>query len=100
MYFMHDIMHNHNDKNAAVILSNIAEAMSKTSRLVIAEWIVRDQNAQQQACFTDWTMLMTTSGIERSLPQWTALLGGAGLRIVKVWFPREEGQSVIEAMLK
>lgn len=98
---MHDIIHDHNDENATIILKHTAAAMSAESRLLIADWVIRDANAQLTACYTDWTMMLLTSGgMERSLSQWKALLDGAGLEIVKVWEPREEGQSVIEAKVK
>ena len=98
---MHDVIHDHNDANAAIILAHTAQAMAKDSKLLTADWVIRDQNAQKQACSTDWQMMMVTSGgMERSLSQWTSLLEDARLKINRVWSLREEGQSVIEAMMK
>ena len=65
---MHDVIHDHNDANAAIILTHTAQAMSKSSKLLIADWVIRDRNAQKQACSTDWQMMMVTSGgMERSM---------------------------------
>ena len=99
-HFMHDIIHDHDDEKASIILRHTAQSMAQTSRLLIAEWVIRDQNAQKTACSTDWIMMLLTSGgMERSLSHWTSLLEGEGLQIVKVWNGQEEGQSVIEAVL-
>lgn len=74
--------------------------MSYESILLVYEFVLRDKFAQRRAALIDWTMLMHAGGIERSLSQWTELLPRAGLKIVKIWSPEGEGESVIEAKLK
>ena len=71
--------------------------MAPESRIILVEWVPREQYAQIQACTTDLVMALTTSGgKERSLAQWNGLLGGVGLEVVRAYEGKWEGEGVIE----
>ena len=72
------------------------------SKLILGELILRNTRTLLLAAGFDLQMMALHSGMERSERQWRALLGGAGLEVVKVSFPREHGngEGIVEAMRK
>lgn len=89
------------DSEARVILQHAADAMKKGySRLLINEWVLSDTNSSLLAAMMDINMMCLFAGTERTRSQWDALLGSAGLKIVKLWGPGQETESLIEAVLE
>lgn len=81
-----------------VILQILASAMLEDSRLLIMDDVMEDP-PNRLAAMLDFTML-GFGGKERTLEDWTRVLGAAGLRIASI--SRGEGEwktlSVIECV--
>ncbi|KAL8936525.1 MAG: hypothetical protein Q9216_004888 [Gyalolechia sp. 2 TL-2023] len=100
-YYLRNIFHDWPDSNARVILQHTAEAMKKGySRLLINEWVLSDMNSSLLPAVMDINMMCLFAGTERTRSQWDALLSSAGLKIVKLWGPGQESESLIEAVLE
>ncbi|KAJ5100560.1 O-methyltransferase [Penicillium angulare] len=100
VYFYHHILHDWSDPYCLRILEQVAAAMTPDfSKLLVHEIIVSDQNAAQFQAQFDMTMMAFNSGIERTRQQWQTLLESAGLTVVGVWDPVDEGgDGIVEAM--
>lgn len=100
-YYFRNIFHDWPDSEARVILQHTADAMAKgVSRVLINEWVLSDTNASIKSAQMDINMMCLFSGTERTRSQWDALLGRAGLKIVKIWGPDRETECLIEAVLE
>lgn len=97
---MHHIIHDWSNEHAKTILDNVAQAMNSDSRLLLHDFVLPDQDSPLRASLFDATMMLLLSGMERTHDQWESLLGGSGLCIEKVWYPRSNSEAVIEARLK
>lgn len=100
VYFYHHILHDWSDPYCRRILEKVAAAMTPGfSKLLVHEIIVADEKAAQFQAQFDMTMMAFNSGIERTRPQWQALLESAGLTVVGVWDSVDEGgDGIVEAM--
>ncbi|KAF2121669.1 O-methyltransferase [Lophiotrema nucula] len=103
IYYLRNVLHNHYDKRSQVILRQIVDAMSPTSRVLIGEMILPSSTTAGTdpfPFFMDINMFME-GGLERSEQQWAELLGEVGLKIDKIWrLPDNPVQSTIEASLR
>ncbi|KAI4157937.1 MAG: hypothetical protein L6R39_000569 [Caloplaca ligustica] len=100
-YYFRNIFHDWPDSDAGVILQHTADAMKKGySRLLINEWVLSDTNSSFLPAAMDINMMCLFSGMERTRSQWDALLGRVGLKIIKLWGPGQETESLIEAVLE
>ncbi|KAI4181167.1 MAG: hypothetical protein L6R41_006781 [Letrouitia leprolyta] len=99
-YYFRNIFHDWPDKDARVILQHTADAMKKGySRILINEWVLSDTNSSVLSTLMDINMMCLFAGTERTRSHWDALLGSAGLKIVKVWDLGPDTESLIEAVL-
>ncbi|KAJ6035868.1 O-methyltransferase [Penicillium herquei] len=100
VYFYHHILHDWSEPYCLRILKQVVAAMTPGfSKLLIHEIIVSDQNAAQFQAQFDMTMMAFNSGIERTRKQFQTLLESAGLTVVGVWDPVDEGgDGIVEAM--
>ena len=84
-YLMKSVLHNWDDERAARILGRVAAAMHSRARLLIVERVVpmtlSTQPADQEVMRSDLNMLVGCGGRERTLAEFEALLGKAGLRL-------------------
>lgn len=69
------------------------------SRILINEWVLSDTNSSVLSTLMDINMMCLFAGTERTRSHWDALLGSAGLKIVKVWDLGPDTESLIEAVL-
>ncbi|KAJ5675961.1 S-adenosyl-L-methionine-dependent methyltransferase [Penicillium macrosclerotiorum] len=100
IYYFHFVLHDWPDEMAIEILRNTASAMEPGySKLIINELILPDIQCSLFDAGLDINMMNLHSGIERSESQWTSILNGAGLEVVKFWYNPGEGPGVIEAIL-
>ena len=70
------------------------------SRLLIHELILPDVGASSFQSMLDLTMMAFNSGMERSQQQWNTLLEGAGFEVVRFWLPEDDGDGIVEAIVK
>jgi hypothetical protein len=95
------ILHDWSDDDSRKILRHIAKAMKKGySKLIIEEFILGNTNCAMLPAMWDWVMMVFCNSMERTADQWTQLLGSAGFKVLKLWYPPGDGQGVIEAELE
>lgn len=104
-YLLGNVLHDWPEKQAKLILGSLHKAMSKRSRLLIWENVMPEINASKLSAVMDLTMMAGLAGLERTLPQFEALLDQTGFKIVKTWVPEGSqinsgGQALIEATIK
>lgn len=99
IYFMRHVLHDWPDAEAEAILKRTAEAMDKASVLLIDEKVLPDVGTSTAAAGLDLVMMMTYSAQERTLRNWNALLGRAGLRLEYMdRYYEDGGDSVLMAV--
>ena len=97
LYLLKDIIHDWDDVRAALILQNVRRAMRPDARLLVIESMIPPGNEPFRGKLVDITMLVLTGGRERTEPEYTRLLHGAGLRLNRA-IPLKSGASVLEAL--
>lgn len=82
------VVHDWDDERSIAILSRIREAMPPHGRLFLVEPVLAEDTAglaaQQVTLMSDLNMMVCTGGRERTLAEFTALLGAAGLELTGV----------------
>ncbi|OAA60532.1 O-methyltransferase [Niveomyces insectorum RCEF 264] len=102
IYYLCQILHNYPDHLCQTILKRVAEAMSRSSRLLIVDAVLPAQTeigGDMAGYLIDFVGL-AIGGKERTEKEITALLDAEGLDLVKVWGGTTSYQSVVEARLK
>jgi predicted O-methyltransferase YrrM len=97
LYLLKFIVHDWDDARAIKILQRCREAMNPGARIVIVEMLVGPVSDPGLGALMDMNMLANSPGQERSLEEYDALLGAAGLMRVAVR-TTSSPQSVIEAV--
>lgn len=101
VYFCHHILHDWSDDKCLEILRSIKSAMRpEYSKLLLNEMILPDTGCHPFAVDADMTMMVTTGGMERSKAQWKTLLEAAGFQIVQFWVDEEDGDGIVEAVIR
>jgi len=95
-YLLKMILHDWNDERAAKILATCRAAMAPGSKLVIVERVIPPGNGPHLAKHLDLMMLVFFGSKERTEPEFSALLAGAGFRLDAVR-PAQFGLAVLEA---
>jgi O-methyltransferase domain len=89
-YFLRNVLHDWPDKQCAIVLSNLCEAMAPESMLLISEALMPETNVPFYNCAADLNMMAAFSAMDRTEAQFRKLIEGCGFEIVKVWKPTEE----------
>jgi SAM-dependent methyltransferase len=90
------IIHDWDDQQSLLILSNCARALRPNGRVVLVEMVVPDDDRPSWAPLTDLNMLAVLPGRERTVGEYRDLLGRAGLRLDRIT-PTAAQFSVIDA---
>jgi len=102
LYILSHVIHDWSEDQCLTILRNCHSAMSSNpdsaSRLLVVEMVLPEGNAFHPGKILDMTMLATTSGQERSEPEYRALLAKAGFNLTRV-IPTRSLVSIVEAEL-
>jgi len=96
VYMLKKVIHDWNDKQAAVILRNCRDAMTPHGKVLIAETIIPAGNEPNPIKLIDANMLAVTGGLERTRAEYASLLAAAGLRLERV-ISTSQPISVLEA---
>ena len=96
LYIMKMILHDWNDEKSRQILSNVAKAMSKSSRLLIIEGVIPEGNTPHPGKFMDLNMMAMTGGKERTETEWKEMISSCGLKCSKVIHTHHPLFSIIE----
>lgn len=87
-------MHDWSDEKCRKILSNLIEAMSPHSRILITEQIYLNPPTELPAQMD--LIMLSLGGKERTKQDWYALTAGVGLHLVKFWETPGTEVAVIE----
>jgi hypothetical protein len=100
-YVLKDIVHDWGDEDATGILRNCRLAMARTpnveAKLLVIEKVIPPGNGAFPGKLTDITMLLVTTGRERTANEYQALLAGAGFTLTRIVATRSPA-SIIEAV--
>ncbi|PWY70901.1 S-adenosyl-L-methionine-dependent methyltransferase [Aspergillus heteromorphus CBS 117.55] len=110
-YFLRTVLHDWPDKQAAVILGRVRDAMVEDSVLLVNEVVLPEggegesegeEKVDARAVQTDLVMMCGFAGMERTVGQFGELFGGVGLELVRVWGedPGKGGAVVLEVRVK
>ncbi|KAM0543253.1 hypothetical protein ACHAPJ_012398 [Fusarium lateritium] len=99
-YFMHNVLHDWEDKQASQILKHLADAMEPGySKLLIHESLVSTIKPLARVTTSDITMMACLGAKERTEAEWRQLVESVGLKVLKIWRPLQSVESIIEAEL-
>jgi hypothetical protein len=97
LYLLKQILHDWSDQECLAILRNIRAAMTEGARLAVVERLLPEQPRPHNAFSLDVIMLMWTTGRERRLSEYVAMLGACGFAFDRVT-ENPDGMSVLEAL--
>lgn len=80
-YMMSRVIHDWNDEQSALILSNCRRAMPADGVLLLVENVLGEPHQPTQGKYVDVTMLLLTGGRERTEAEYAALLAASGFRL-------------------
>jgi O-methyltransferase domain len=89
-YIMKMILHDCSDEECVAILSNIYGSSPKHAGLFIAEHLVSSTNIPHFSKLFDIHMMCVASGKERTLDEYSNLLGQSGWKYVQTHHPHEQ----------
>ena len=93
-----EVIHDWADDKATQIFAAIRRAAPRHARLLIIETVVSDAPGPHFSKTLDVIMLAITGGRERTVPEYQALIDGAGFRISRVIQTRSQ-HSIVEAVV-
>jgi hypothetical protein len=96
-YLLSHVIHACSEDQCLTILSHCRKAMKPSSRLLIIEMVLPVGDTPHPGKVLDMVMLVLAGGQERTEPEYAALLGKAGFRLVGV-VPTASAVSVVEAV--
>ncbi|KAL2131432.1 hypothetical protein VTI74DRAFT_5122 [Chaetomium olivicolor] len=100
LYYLRHILHDWPDAACVKILQNIIPAMGPDSRIIIDELVMPEMGVPWQSAYLDLLMMNTLGGVERTKPEWEALLHQAGLKILEIYQYDSKMQCVIVTVPK
>ena len=84
VYLLKKVLHDWDDNRAGTILRRCRAAMHPTARLLIAEFVLPDDDRPSPAIRLDMLMLVYAGGRERTQAEYAELLGSAGLCLERI----------------
>jgi hypothetical protein len=98
-YFLVNVLHDWEDEICCRILKNISQSMNADSRLWVLEYLLEPGPGFSVAKLLDIEVLVMGGGRERSIDEYTTLLGSVGLIVSRV-IPTNRGPALMECILK
>jgi len=98
-YFLVNVLHDWEDEICCRILENISQSMNADSRLWVLEYLLEPGSGFSVAKLLDIEVLVMGGGRERSIGEFTALLGSVGLVVSRV-IPTNRGPALMECLLE
>lgn len=99
VYLLKFVLHDWDDESCVTILRNIRGAMRPGARVYVVETTIAPVDPSPVAVLFDLAMLQSTTGQERELGEFEALLGAADLQVRRV-VPVSTPYHVIEAVAR
>ena len=97
-YFLVNVLHDWEDEICRRMLKNITQAMNADSRLWVLEYLLEPRPGFSVAKLLDIEVLVMGGGRERSIGEYTTLLGSVGLLVPRV-IPTNRGPALMECIL-
>lgn len=97
LYLLKQILHDWSDDECRAILRNVRAAMAPGTRLAVVERLLPERPRPHNAYVLDVIMLLWTSGRERKLSGYAAMLAECGF-VVDRATENPDGMSVVEAL--
>jgi hypothetical protein len=98
-YFLVNVLHDWEDEICCRILKNISQSMNADSRLLVLEYLLEPGPGFSVAKLLDIEVLVMGGGRERSIDEYTTLLGSVGL-VVSGVIPTNRGPALMECILE
>ncbi len=98
-YFLVNVLHDWEDEICCRILKNISQSMNADSRLLVVEYLLEPGPGFSVAKLLDIEVLVMGGGRERSIDEYTTLLGSVGL-VVSGVIPTNRGPALMECILE
>ena len=98
-YFLVNVLHDWEDEICCRILKNISQSMNADSRLLVLEYLLVPGPGFSVAKLLDIEVLVMGGGRERSIDEYTTLLGSVGL-VVSGVIPTNRGPALMECILE
>ena len=101
-YCLRQVLHDHSDAQARVILGHLRDAMNPggESVLLIDEIVMPNSGAGWMDVHMDIVVMAGLAGMERPLGQWEGLLGEVGLGVREVYrYNPETSDAVLEVVV-
>jgi hypothetical protein len=96
-YLLSHIVHDWSVPQALAILARVRDAIAEDGRLLVVEMVMPTDDTPHPARMLDMTMLLMTSGMERTEDEYAELLARSGFRLERV-IPTRSPVSVLEAV--
>jgi hypothetical protein len=96
-YLLKYVIHDWDDERSLAILKNCRRAMTNEARLLLVETIVPKPGEPHFAKLQDLEMMVVAGSQERTVDEYSRLLGQAGFRLARV-VPTTEPASILEAV--
>jgi len=97
LYVLSGVVHDWDDERAMTILNTCRHAISASGRLLLLETVIPENNSKHFGKILDLNMMAMSSGRERTLTEFRALLTAAGFRMSRI-ISTMAPQSLIEAV--
>ena len=97
-YFLVNVLHDWEDEICRRILKNISRSMVVDSKLWVVEYLLEPGPGFSVAKLLDIEVLVMGGGRERSIDEYTTLLGSAGMKVSRV-SPTNGGPVLMECIL-
>jgi hypothetical protein len=98
LYMLMNVLHDWSDEESIEILRGIRNSAPPGSKVLLLEGVVEEGMTGEMLIDIDVEMLVMTTGRERTLPEWQAVLTGAGLSPQRT-LPGGPWNKVIEAVV-
>ncbi|KAF2486464.1 S-adenosyl-L-methionine-dependent methyltransferase [Neohortaea acidophila] len=99
-YYFHSIVHNWPDEDVLSIFRALVPALEKGySKVIICDAVLPNKGAHWLATAMDWEVMTALASRERTVEEFTALLGSVGLKITGIFTHPQAVDSIVEAEL-
>lgn len=99
LHLLKNVLHDWSDEDAARILRTCRAALAPGGRVLVLDAVLRDDNHPSPAKWIDLHMMTVLGGLERTEPEWSALLDATGFRLARV-LPLRGAISAIEGVAR
>jgi hypothetical protein len=98
LYLLKHILHDWNDEQCHLILSNLKAALKAQSRVLIVEMLLSEPPQVNETAMMDLNMMVMTGGRERTVAQYQTLVERAGMCVLNI-IPTQGPYQLIECGL-